>query len=731
MAGQRQSDNDEVLELHDRFYIQVTSSRADDRTRVLKHGDTFAVLDRFGDVQPVGLREQGLYRDGTRFLSRFELRLGGRRPLFLSSTVKKENDLLTVDLGNPDLSDRDNGLALARGQLHVFRSKFLWEGTCYERLRVTNFGLDPVETLLTIEFDADYADIFEVRGSKRERRGRRLEDVVETDAVTLAYEGLDGVVRRTRIACRPAPRALSGRQLSLPLRLAPHETGTIHLTVTCLLPSKARAVVSQEEAFGALSADLRRSPFAACRVRSTSADLDEWISRSSADLDMMMTSMPTGPYPYAGVPWYSTPFGRDGLITAMQLLWIAPEIATGVLRYLAANQATHVEPAHDAQPGKILHEARGGEMPALGEVPFGRYYGSVDATPLFVMLAGATWRRTGDDAFLRELWPSVERALGWIEEYGDGDGDGFVEYARMSATGLVQQGWKDSHDSVFHEDGTLAEGPIALVEVQGYVYAAWRAAAEMARALGQADERAARFERKADALRARFEERFWSDALETYVLALDGQKRPCRVRTSNAGHALWCGLADPTRGRAAAQTLMSARSFSGWGVRTVAAGERRYNPMSYHNGSVWPHDNAIIAAGLARYGSRRLTSRLFEGLLEASRFVEFRRLPELFCGFERRPDEGPTIYPVACAPQAWASGAVFQLLQAALGLSLDGRRREVSFAHPFLPESIPELRITGLRLGDSTLDLLLENHPHDMGITVLRREGDVRVLVIK
>ncbi|HEY2729628.1 MAG TPA: glycogen debranching N-terminal domain-containing protein, partial [Polyangia bacterium] len=432
MAGQRQSGNDEVLELHDQFYIQVTSSRADDRTRVLKHGDTFAVLDRFGDVQPVGLREQGLYHDGTRFLSRFELRVGGRRPLFLSSTVKKENDLLTVDLANADLAESDHKPALPSGQLHIFRTKFLWQGTCYERLRVSNFGLTPIETILTVEFDADYADIFEVRGSKRERRGRRLDDVIADESVTLGYEGLDGVVRRTCLACQPAPRALSGRRLSLALHLEPHATDTIYLTVTCELPSRPRAVASNHEAFAGLTAELQRSPFATCRVRSAGADLDEWIARSSADLDMMMTAMATGPYPYAGVPWFSTPFGRDGIITALQLLWVTPDVAKGVLRYLAANQAREIEPARDAQPGKILHEARGGEMPATGEVPFGRYYGSVDATPLFVILADATWRRTGDDAFLRSLWPNVERALKWIEGFGDVDGDGFVEYARMS-----------------------------------------------------------------------------------------------------------------------------------------------------------------------------------------------------------------------------------------------------------------------------------------------------------
>jgi glycogen debranching enzyme len=401
-----------------------------------------------------------------------------------------------------------------------------------------------------------------------------------------------------------------------------------------------------------------------------------------------------------------------------------------VLKHLAALQATDDDPERDAQPGKIVHELRHGEMAALMEIPFGRYYGSHDATPLFVMLAGAYWRRTADAEFLHAMWPHVARAVQWIERHGDMDGDGFVEYARRSENGLVQQGWKDSHDSVFHEDGALAEAPIALCEVQAYVYAAWRAAAEMALAMGHTED-ASEWTRRAHELQARFEESFWSEELGTYVLALDGKKRPCRVRASNAGHALWAGIASPERARRVAETLMSDASFSGWGVRTVAAGEARYNPMSYHNGSVWPHDNAMIAAGFARYGLRDLALRLFGALFDATQFFDLRRLPELFCGFERRSGEGPTLYPVACAPQAWASGSVFMLLQASLGLSIDAQRKEIAFAHPVLPEAIPELRLTGLCAGDASADVLLENHPHDLSLTVLRREGNVRVVIMK
>jgi glycogen debranching enzyme len=354
----------------------------------------------------------------------------------------------------------------------------------------------------------------------------------------------------------------------------------------------------------------------------------------------------------------------------------------------------------------------------------------VDATPLFVLLAGAHFRRTDDVDFAGALWPHVERALRWTETYGDPDGDGLVEYARRSPHGLVQQGWKDSHDSVFHADGALAEPPIALCEVQGYVYAARLAAAQLAAALGQG-ERARQLEEAAERLRQRFEEAFWCEDLGTYALALDGQKRPCRVRTSNPGHCLFTGIASPARARRTAHTLLEHASFSGWGIRTLAATEARYNPMSYHNGSVWPHDNALCAAGLGRYGLHRDAARILEALFRASQFLDLHRMPELYCGFERRAGEGPTLYPVACLPQAWASGAAFMALDACLGLSIDARAREVRFDAPVLPEFLPNVRLTHLRVCDATVDLMIERHPHDVGVTVLHREGTVKVTVVK
>jgi glycogen debranching enzyme len=354
----------------------------------------------------------------------------------------------------------------------------------------------------------------------------------------------------------------------------------------------------------------------------------------------------------------------------------------------------------------------------------------VDATPLFVVLAAAYYRRTGDRVFIEQIWPNIEQALHWIDRYGDADRDGFVEYLRHSPQGLVQQGWKDSRDSIFHADGTLAQGPIALCEVQGYVYAARRGAAELARLLGL-EQRGEELEGQARTLQERFEQGFWCDRLSTYALALDGGKQRCRVRASNAGHCLLTGIASADRARRAAQTLLEGSSFSGWGIRTVAEGQARYNPMSYHNGSVWPHDNALIAAGLARYGLKREVLQVLTALYDASRFVDLHRLPELFCGFARRPAEGPTLYPVACAPQSWSAAAVFFLLQASLGIDIQAPERRIRFLYPQLPDFLKEVHIHNLRVGESVVDLLFLRHDQDVGINVLRREGPVEILMVK
>jgi glycogen debranching enzyme len=708
------------------YYIAAKSSPADDRTRVLKYGKMFSVFDRLGDIQMRGLGEHGLFFEGTRHLSEQAIYLWNSRPLLLSSNIENNNFLFTADLSNLDVSRLDQ-VVIPRGSLHLLRSKFLWHHQCFEEFRFENHGTSSLIVPFRIVVDADFADIFEVRGMHRQQRGERLEDQFNRDSIVLSYKGLDGLVRRTHLRCEPAPNHIGSSGFDFEIVLQPKEIVTVHFTLSCNAAIE-NGSNPYSGAMGLASGELKRAQNRIPDIYSSNSRFNDWVRRSAADVEMMIVGNPEINYPYAGVPWFSTVFGRDGIITALEMLWINPVIAKGVLEYLAKTQATESNPQVEAEPGKILHEMRRGEMATLGEVPFGCYYGTVDATPLFIMLAGAYYERVGDQGFLQRLWPHVELALSWIDKYGDMDGDGFVEYSRQGRDGLVQQGWKDSNDSVFHADGTLAEAPIALCEVQGYVYAAKMAASRMASILGDV-ERGKHLQSEAEELQRRFNDAFWCPELDIYALALDGHKRRCQVRSSNAGHCLFTGIATNEKAELVARQLLTSDFFTGWGVRTVARGEARYNPISYHNGSVWPHDNALIASGLAKYGYKQLAGQILLGLLDASNMVELHRLPELFCGLERRRGEGPTLYPVACSPQAWAAGALFLVLQACLGISMDEGRKHIVFDRPYLPDGIPQLWIKNLGAGNDSVDLLLDRQRDTVGVQVLEKRGDIKVFV--
>ncbi|HET9664735.1 MAG TPA: amylo-alpha-1,6-glucosidase, partial [Burkholderiales bacterium] len=671
---------------------------------------------------------EGLYHNDTRYLSGFQFLIDGAQPILLSSTIRDDNAMLAVDLTNPDLVV-NNRVTLPADTIHIGRSKFLWQGACYERIAVRNFDIRQRIVRLGFVFAADFADIFEVRGHRRPARGESRAHIVAADTVCLEYLGLDGLARRTLLRFDPAPDSLDVRSAAYAFGLDSRAQKSVFVSASCL---EGADVQNEEQRFfpcmRRARRALRRSTAHATTVETSNAIFNEVLCRAMADLFMLMTHTDGGVYPYAGIPWFSTPFGRDGIITAMELLWANPDIARGVLKFLASSQSHRSDATADAEPGKILHECRQGEMARLGEVPFGRYYGAVDTTPLYVMLAGMYFRHTGDLAFIAELWPAIEAALAWIDTHGDPDGDGLVEYQRQRPGGLVNQGWKDSQDSVFHADGALATGAIALCEVQGYAYAARRYAAALARELGQT-ERAVQLEQRADADRIRFESAFWSEQLGMYALALDGEKKRCEVCTSNAGQVLFTGIAAPERAARVADALMGAELHSGWGIRTVATSSARFNPMSYHNGSVWPHDNALIALGLARYGLTSHVERLFCGLFDAAGYMDLRRLPELFCGFARTPGSGPTLYPVACSPQAWSSAAPFALLQACLGMDFDHRAAELRFRRPRLPPFLEQVTLRSLRVGEDCMDIELCRHQHDVSVNVLRREGNARLVI--
>jgi glycogen debranching enzyme len=710
------------------YDIETHTSLIDRPLRTLKHGDAFAVLDAYGDLGTVAETAEGLFYRDTRYLSHYEVRIEGKRPLLLNSVMHEDKAALSVNLSNPDLMLGELH-KVPRDTIFLERTKFLWKAVCYERINIKNYDRERRRFRVDVLFAADFQDLFEVRGTKRLHHGRQSSYPHRPDRATFHYHGLDEIERRTVLHFSPAPHRLDSKRATFEVEVGPGEQTSLFVSVSC-----EEGAASGLGDFFLAYRDSRRARRAAtaniATVTSSNGLFNEVACRATSDVYTLITRTDLGPYPYAGIPWFSTTFGRDGIITAMFLLWTDPSVARGVLRTLAATQASEFDAKTDAQPGKILHERRHGEMANLGEVPFRRYYGTVDATPLFVMLAGMYFERTGDRDTLLEIWPNIEAALRWIDEHGDCDGDGFVEYHRETDNGLANQGWKDSYDSIFHADGSLAVGPIALCEVQAYVYAAKRSLAAVAARLGNR-VLASKLSNDAEALRDCFEKAFWCPDLGTYALALDGAKRPCRVRSSNPGHALFAGIADPQRARRTADTLMSRDSFSGWGIRTIGQGEARYNPMSYHNGSVWPHDNAIVGLGLARYGLKAEAARVFSGLFHAATHQESRRLPELFCGFMRRPNGAPTAYPVACSPQAWSAAATFALLGGCLGLELAHDRNEIRFRDPVMPDFLDELVIRNLRLGGSRVDVRLHRYGEDVTANVLSREGAVRVALFK
>jgi glycogen debranching enzyme len=710
------------------FYIAATGPATRPR-RTLKHDDCFAILDSHGDIGATPGAPDGVYYQDTRYIGHLELLLNGMQLLLLGSSIRDDNALLSVDLTNPDIYF-DQKLALPKDMLHFVRTFFLWNNAIYQRVRIQNFGRESIDCTVSISFANDFADIFEVRGLRRARRGSMRTTVEGDHSVILAYEGLDKRLRRTRLSFDPPPERLETSIASYPLTVGPGETCWIYITAECLQDRAPadRAIPFRKGLLGALRQ--KRTLTRHVTAIATSNDIfNEVLCRSMADLRMLGTDIGEGVYPYAGIPWYSIIFGRDGILTAIQMLWCYPDLAKGVLTRLAALQAKMSDPLADAEPGKILHEMRSGEMAVLHEVPFGLYYGSVDSSPLFVLLAGLYSERTGDIDLVRRLWPNIVAALGWVDGPGDPDGDGFVEYHRRNDQGLVNQGWKDSQDSVFHADGSLAHGPIALCEVQAYVYAAKRAAAACAWHLGEI-AMAESLDRAADKLAKRFEDAFWCPDIGTYAIALDGDKRQCRVRTSNAGQVLFGGIASKERADVVVADLMQKSFFSGWGIRTVAAGEVRYNPMSYHNGSIWPHDNSLIAAGFARYGHKGAVAKICEALFDAASYMDLRRLPELYCGFRRGRGQGPTLYPVACSPQAWAAGTPFLLVQACLGLEFDLERNEIILRNPELPTFLETVTLSNLQINESKVDLHVHRDGSSISLKVMRNEGAVKVTAI-
>ncbi|MFT4912893.1 MAG: glycogen debranching enzyme [Brevundimonas sp.] len=702
----------------------TTEAAGLERLLALKNADTFLVADSWGDLRSGA---DGLFESDTRLLSRFVLTAGGVRPSRLSSGVSRDNVYFSCHSTNRPLPPM-GGKSTPAGVLHIERRRFLHDRRMFERVRVVNHGISDVLLPLAFGFAADFADIFEVRGTARLARGQQAAPVCDGRRVTFSYRGLDSVERRCCISFSEPPARLGPDHAEFMFSLPKGQKIDLYIEVGEAVDDTPDArrwrlcgVMAQ------LQMRRRRRSGASVRVPRNPL-FNQWLDQSRADVALLTTDLPTGPYPYAGVPWFSTPFGRDGIITAWQMLWLDPALARGVLTYLAGRQATETSAFQDATPGKIMHETRGGEMSALGEVPFGLYYGGVDTTCLFLALAGAYARRSGDLELIRAIWPNLVAAADWMRDSGDSNGDGLIDYARAAETGLSNQGWKDSEDSIFHKDGRFPKGPVALLEVQGYAFAAWQAMADLGRRLD--DPRAAEWHERAETLRAQVEDRFWLEKEGFYAIALDGDGVPCEAIASNAGHLLFTGLAHPERAERVSRRLLSGEFRTGWGLRTLARGQARFNPMSYHNGSVWPHDTAMGAAGMAHYGERDAVALLMGEIYSAASHFNM-RLPELFCGFERQPGEAPIAYPVACLPQAWAAGSVFLMMQAVLGLRIDAFEQTVTIVSPSLPTGMERLTVTGLQVGEARTDLLFRRIGDQVAVTPRNKVGDLRIVTLR
>ncbi|HUQ11117.1 MAG TPA: glycogen debranching N-terminal domain-containing protein [Steroidobacteraceae bacterium] len=706
------------IELHQVVTADVPSG---ERTHVLRHDDCFGLFNEIGDIDAETRSEAGLYRAGVRHLSRLTLSIAGQRPLLLATVQRDDNVLLTVNLTNADVRGEGGRIILPRGTLHITRTRFIWNGVCHELLRVRNFALNAISVELVIRFYSDFENIVDVRAQRRMDAARRRYEHVEPDSVTQSCLGADEVLRETVVDCHTAPEAITADSLRYRLQIGSRGEKNISVAIGCAAQNRPVQIATFTRSLAAAEELARREARPPTQVQASDPLFASWLRRAAADVGMLLTTTPQGPITAAGIPWLDATFGRDAVYAAFALLWMWPDLARNVLRRLAATQCADSGTGYGAEAGKILNEARGGQ-PA-------NYYG-VDTTPLFVMLAGAYFQRSADLAFMTELWPSINAALRWIDVYGDVDGDGFVETRPrdLARNEPAQHGWKTSADAVFHSDGRVASGPLALCEVQGYVYAARMGAARIARSLGEVP-RAITLVEQAQALQSRFNTAYWCADIETYALALDGEKQPCRVRTSNAGHCLFTGIAHAERARQVIAGLGEDQFFSGWGVRTVAENELRYNPMSYHNGSVWPLDNALIASGAARHDDKGFALRILTAQFEASRHFDLLRMPELFCGFKRRGRETPLQCPVACSPQSGSAAAPFLMLQSVLGIAIDALDRQIVLAHPVLPDGLNEITVRGLSVGEASVDFTVRRHGGSVSVSVDRREGKLDLVI--
>ncbi|MDF9843382.1 MULTISPECIES: amylo-alpha-1,6-glucosidase [unclassified Paenibacillus] len=660
--------------------------------RVIKEGDLFLLSGRDGDIEAYNEQGYGLYTQDTRFLSRMELRIDGEKPVLLSSNTDRSY-IASFRL----IKEKKD-----EGAIELHRERFIYDGVLYERCMFTNHFPHAAEFVFSAVFDADFSDMFLVRKYRSGKVGRIEETQVTADSLTLAYRGADEISRKTIISWDAADAKTSASgEIQVPFTLASKESRSVCFYITPMIGNESKQSSSYDEGLHKLEASYEQWYGSTARVTTDSPLFDGLYRRSVQDLRMLMTDVGYGDVPVAGLPWFAVPFGRDSLITSLFMLPLNPAAVKGTLRTLAAYQGEATDPWRDEQPGKIMHEIRFGELVTTKQSPFSPYYGTVDSTPLFLVVIGEYYRWTGDLELIRELKPNILRALEWIAR-AEQAGEGFVSYRQEAEKGFPNQGWKDSANSMVHQSGEYATSPIALSEVQGYVYQAKISMAPLFRLLGEA-ETADRLEQEAEMLKSRFERSFWMEDEQYYAVALDKEQRQVHSVTSNPGHLLMSGLLQDERAKAVAERMMLNDMFNGYGIRTMSTEAAGYYPMSYHNGSVWPHDNAMILLGLSRLGYGKEAEQVITGLLNASASFEYQRLPELFCGHGAKL-EGLVPYPTTCSPQAWSAGTSLVFMQAMLGLNPNALRKEIT-VRPSLPQGINELRADHISIGSGILSL--------------------------
>jgi len=671
--------------------------------RVIKENDLFLMTDKNGNIPAGNTEGYGLYTKDTRFISELNIAINGKEPLMLSSSAD-ENYISTIRLTNPHMEENGE-LILWRESIEIVRTRFIYEGALYETFKLTSYFPKPVEFDFSVLLNADFVDMFIVRGFQYGEIGAITGEHKDKQQRVISYKGADGVIRETHMNWdKPESSIDESGAVHFQLKLSHQQSEEMVFFIAPVIDGNKPVQYDPAEAKAKLSASYAEWYATSTSIQSDMSLFDNMFNRGVQDLRVLLTDLGYGRFPVAGLPWYSVAFGRDSLIAALQMLPLNPEVARGTLKTLAAYQGKNEDEWRDETPGKIMHEIRYGELAGTNQVPFTPYYGTIDATPLFIMLAAEYYHWTGDAAFITELMPNLEAALEWINKYGDRDGDQFVEYYQQSSKGIANQGWKDSADSVVHADGSYAQAPIALAEVQGYVYQAKTRLAPIYRALGKA-EQADRMEQEAAQLKERFEEAFWLENEQFYAIALDGDKRKVESVTSNPGHVLMSGITSQERAAKVAQRLVADDMFSGYGIRTMSTQAAGYNPMSYHDGSIWPHDNSMCLLGLSQLGFQQETQKVIGGLLKAAEKFEYYRLPELYCGYDDSIGY-PVSYPVACSPQAWAAGTPITFVQALLGIRPDAFTKQLSL-HPTLLDGMNELLVQDMKVGEGTCSVRL------------------------